>query len=171
VSLICQSAGPALASTNMTQNQNTNYLIHNEIYQDLKAAKNMNLKTRFVQGCVSDLSQFPNETFDAVIDGNCFHCIIGPDRRKTLDEVSRVLRKDGVFYLSTMIGDPKPGKVHLKFDPICRCQIQRGTPYRYMAQKEEVLNELSQSGFVVIDQEVSHNLWWDHLCCLARKTV
>lgn len=129
---------------------------------------NKNLKPHFLQGCVTDLSQFPNEFFDAVIDGNCFHCIIGPDRKKTLDEVSRVLRKDGVFYLGTMIGDPKPGKAHLKFDPISRCQIQKGDPYRYMAQKEEVLNELSQSGFSIVHQEVSRNLWWDHFSCLAR---
>ncbi len=137
-------------------------------FEKAKDSINKNLQAQFVQGCVTDLSQFPDEFFDAVIDGNCFHCIIGPDRKKTLDEVSRVLRKDGVFYVGTMIGDPKPGKAHLKFDPISRCQIQKGVPYRYMAQKEEVMNELNESGFSVIHQEVSQRLWWDHFSCLAR---
>lgn len=127
------------------------------------------LAPQFFQGNVNHLIPFNDQQFDVLIDGNCLHCIIGEDRKKTFNEIHRVLVTNGIFYLSTMIGDPKREKAHFKFDPSTRCQIQNGIPYRYMAHENDLIAEVITAGFKIIEKKVSHNTWWDHLSCLAQK--
>ncbi len=134
-------------------------------------ANDLGLNIQFLNGNACDLKQLEDYSFDAVVDGNCLHCIIGNDRQLLLSEVYRVLNKDGIFYVSTMIGDPKNIQSGSEFDFESRCLIQNGVPYRYMGNKNEILDELKKAGFEVLLANVSINSWWDHLSCLARKKI
>lgn len=49
---------------------------------------------------------YPNETFDAVIANHMLYHV--PDRRMALKEIQRVLKKDGIFFASTL------GKEHMR---------------------------------------------------------
>lgn len=125
------------------------------------------ISANFIQGNVCDLSRFEDNSFDAIVDGNCFHCIIGKDRMTLLNEVRRVLIPDGIFYVSTMIGDPKDKTI--TFDQATRCQLQNGIPYRYMGTQIQLLDEITTAGFQIEQFATTQNSWWDHLNCLARK--
>jgi SAM-dependent methyltransferase len=44
-----------------------------------------------------------DESFDFVIDGHCFHCVVEDyDRKIFLERANKLLKKDGVFILGTM---------------------------------------------------------------------
>ena len=46
-----------------------------------------------------------DNSFDLIVDGHCFHCIVEDNDRKLFLEKSRnLLKKDGVFILATMCG-------------------------------------------------------------------
>ena len=55
---------------------------------------------------VKDMSAFPNETFDCVIDKGCLDSVLSGDyskveSHKMLSEISRVLNKKGVYICIT----------------------------------------------------------------------
>ena len=51
--------------------------------------------------CYSNL--FKSDNFDFIIDGHCFHCIVEDnDRKLFIEKAHSLLKKDGVFTLSTM---------------------------------------------------------------------
>lgn len=133
-------------------------------------AKLLGSSAKFNEGSASNLQQFNDSTFSAVIDGNCLHCIFGDDRKKFLNESRRVLNSKGVLYISTMFGDPKTPEALAEFDVQKRIQYQNGEPSRHMGNKDEVLNEISFAGFKILDIQTTENPWWDHLKCLAIKT-
>jgi SAM-dependent methyltransferase len=131
--------------------------------------KRQGLKAKFYQGNACDLDRFGNGRFDIAIDGNCFHCVIGEDRENFLSEVYRVLSPGGVFFVSTMTGDPKALQPGIEFDAQRRLQLKKGCPYRYLGHHGDILRELMAFGFQVLSSKVVSNAWWDHLTCLVRK--
>ena len=62
----------------------------------------------FRRGDVRAMPACSDGGFDAVIDGNCLHCLIGCDRAACRRRGSAASTKaDGVFIVSTMCGEPK----------------------------------------------------------------
>lgn len=129
-----------------------------------------NIKAEFVDGDVRNLGRWKDETFDIVIDGHCLHCIIGDDRAQVLKETYRVLKSGGLFYISTMCGDPKEPEVLKNYDPGSRCMIHGGVAGRYFGLPEDVINEIQKVGFKVKRHEVRGNKeLQDDLIVLAEK--
>jgi ubiquinone/menaquinone biosynthesis C-methylase UbiE len=128
---------------------------------------NSEIKASFRHGDTRDMPFYADGQFQAVIDGNCLHCIIGSDRALCLAEVRRVLRPRGVFVVNTMCGDPKSADTITKFNAQTRCLVKKGQAYRTLLQPEEIAHEISTAGFDVIWEEISENAWWDHLTLVA----
>ncbi len=79
-----------------------------QLNQDNLMAKKHHLDIKTMQGDMADLSVFADESFDIVFNP-CSTCFV-PDVRKVYKEVSRILKKGGVF----MTGFTKP--VYYLFD-------------------------------------------------------
>jgi SAM-dependent methyltransferase len=126
-----------------------------------------NLQGEFRQGSVCSMPFYGNCKFDAVIDGNCFHCLIGSDRAKCLAEVQRVLRPGGTFIISSMCGEPKSEDALARFDPKSRCLFKDGQPYRTLIGADDIAREIGDAGFRVVWRQVNENAWWDHLTLMA----
>ncbi|HPM02458.1 MAG: class I SAM-dependent methyltransferase [Candidatus Cloacimonetes bacterium] len=124
----------------------------------------------FFVGDVLSLEDFSDEFFDLVIDGNCFHCIIGEDRASFLNTASRVLKKDGLFYISTMCGDP-PSEIQHHYDEKTRCSLLTdGTAVRYFGYPDDIINEIKNSGFHIIGESLqTQEYQQDGLIILAHK--
>ena len=75
------------------------------------------LSGSFRQGSVCEMPWFVEKSFDVVIDGSCLHCLIRNDRIRCLEEISRILRPEGVFVVSSMCGLPKSDDARASFDP------------------------------------------------------
>ncbi len=129
-----------------------------------------NLKADFRVGSVLDLSVFPNNYFDYILDGHCLHCIIGKDRKKFLSEALRVLKPGGIFFSETMCGEIRDPEVQKLFDPVSRCMIRDGVAGRYIGLPEDIVKEFKSAGFKLISCEISPDPdAQDDLRILARK--
>lgn len=116
------------------------------------------------------MGRWEDGSFDAVIDGHCLHCIIGQDRDEVLKETYRVLKPGGLFYISTMCGEPKEPEVIKMFDAETRCMVWGGVARRYIGKPEDVLKEIKQQGFKIVWHEVQiNNNSQDDLIVLAEK--
>jgi SAM-dependent methyltransferase len=122
---------------------------------------------RFLSQNVTDLSSFKTDEFDVVLDGNCFHCIIGNDRASMLREVFRVLKRGGVFFVSTNCGPVTDPTVD--YDEATRCILENGRPYRFMGEPESVLSEIKSVGFSVHWTNLNPNSAWTHLKAIVVK--
>lgn len=102
---------------------------------------------------VRTLSCFSDEVFDIVHDGHCLHCIIGTDDRSAVfQSIRRVLKKDGIFVLSSMAGNctlPFGGE----FDPESRCMINKGIITRYIGLPDDIIEEVRCAGFDIRSSE------------------
>ncbi|NSW92445.1 MAG: class I SAM-dependent methyltransferase [Firmicutes bacterium] len=106
---------------------------------------------KFKVGSVLDLP-YKSEKFDILIDSFCFHCIIGKDRKKFLSEAFRVLKNNGVLIIMTKCGNPKDS--NYPFDPITRCKVENGVPTRYWGLPENIIAEVKDGGFNILDYEI-----------------
>lgn len=122
----------------------------------------------FVTGDVRDMTCLADDSFDFVFDGSCLHCLIRDDRGRCLNEVSRILRHDGVFVVSTMCGLPRSDEAREHFDPKAACLMRNGRPYRTLKLVQQIEDELAGSGFRVVDVRVRENPWWDHAVIVCR---
>jgi len=121
-------------------------------------------------GNVIDLRDYEDRTFDIVVDGHCFHCIIGQDRTAFLASAFRVLKAGGTLLINTMCGDMRDGSAKVHFDPKSRCLIYDGIATRYIGLPERILGEIRENGFTVQFSEVMPDPeGCDDLLIVARK--
>jgi len=113
------------------------------------------IQAEFKVGNVLDLKGYPDSYFDAVLDGHCFHCIIGEDRKRFLASARRVLRSDGVLMIATMCNEPGVGWAKEHFDSASRNMIaDNGVAVRHLGRAEDILQEVSDAGLAVRHWEV-----------------
>jgi cyclopropane fatty-acyl-phospholipid synthase-like methyltransferase len=113
-----------------------------------------NLQAHLQLGNVLDLSAFADDSFDIVLDGRCFHCIIGADRATFLQGARRVLKPGGVFHFGAMCGTPSCEEYLKEFDPLSRCIVRDGMAVRFLGLPNELETEVRGAGFVIINQRV-----------------
>jgi SAM-dependent methyltransferase len=126
------------------------------------------LTASFELGDVRDLANFPDSTFDWVLDGNCWHFVIGEGRESFLRNVHRVLRSGGKFVVSSVCNDP--GDVQ-GVDSERRVQCIDDVAVTYFGRSEELLRELQQF-FCVDESEIRPGTpgeRMDFLYAVARK--
>ena len=89
-------------------------------------------------------------SFDFLLDENCFHCIIGDDRKTFLEEAFRVLKPGGQFMVYTMC---QPcDAINLKYntyDAETQCLVRDGFAIRYIAYPAELEREILEAGFII----------------------
>jgi len=96
---------------------------------------------------------FPDASFDHVLDGSCWHCIIGEDRGRFLAEAARVLRPGGTFTTITMINGCKYAGA-MEYDAERRIQWMEGFAVRYWTTEAEVLRDAAAAGLEVARSKI-----------------
>ncbi len=89
-----QSAAFGLLGSNVTSID----LSEAQLESDRKAAEHYGLDIKTVQGDMRDLSALGEALFDVVWHGHSINFV--PDARQVFGQVRRVLKKDGIYYLS-----------------------------------------------------------------------
>lgn len=121
----------------------------------LRRAVERGLQANFQVGSVLDLADFRDGTFDFVLDGYCFHCIIGPDRAQFLASAWRVLKPGAVLHVATMCGEVTSVSLRSKLDGQSRCVLdQDGVATRYIGLPEDILTEIRTAGFQVLEWKI-----------------
>lgn len=127
----------------------------------------LGLKLEFICGDVLEIDL--NKKFDLVIDSTILHCIVGDsDRTKFYKTVKKHLRRDGFFFINTMIasGDMESrfSKDYFLFqddvlwslgiDEISDRKTIDGKsyfPHRTLLTKDKQLDEFRLNGFEIVD--------------------
>lgn len=86
-------------------------------------------------------------TFNCILDGLCWHCIIGQDRAAFLGFVRNALKPAGCFLVMTMCGEPRAARLKARFDPASRTITDGHIAERYLGQPHELQEELRAAGF------------------------
>ncbi len=77
--------------------------------------------------------------FDVVIDGTCFHCILGSDRGQFLANVYKALYDSGVFFVSSLCSKSDKNEIIYRL----------GVPYRHVGLSSDIVDELENAGFQI----------------------
>lgn len=126
----------------------------------------------FICGDVVQLESLTPHPFDFILDGNCLHCIIGQDRKKTIQAIYTLLNKGGVFYLSTHCDEPQSEWLSEKgswFDSTSHTIYRNNKPYRYVGKLHDVLSEFENIGFQLIHRTHAQRKNYKHLKAFFRK--
>ena len=118
---------------------------------------------------VTNLSCFADGSFDVLYDGNCLHCIIGDDRTVALAEWKRVLKQDGLLFISSLCAPLEDPAFPVKFDPVTRVLIESDIPYRVIPTPENIESELSAAGFKIVNKFVRTDSPFGHINIHALK--
>ena len=108
----------------------------------------------FQLGNVLNLKQYPDSSFDIILDGHCFHCIIGDDRKLFLSSAGRVLKEGGILLVATMCGEVKNEEAQPFYDLRSRFIIHEVTAVRYIGLADDILGEIKGAGFRILHREV-----------------
>lgn len=102
---------------------------------------------------VRDLVGIDDEAFDWVLDGYCWHCVIGEDRGDFLRAVTRVLKPSGIFTAMTLCNHPGID-IGIDYVESERVQVIDGVAARYWGTTEGLLAELAAVGLIVTRYKV-----------------
>lgn len=103
-----------------------------------------------------DLTQpYPllNGPFDLIVDGNCFHCILGEDRKIFLQNIRDSLKKSGTFFVSSLCSKKDENETIL----------YKGKPYRHISTPDNLIFELTKAGFKVLKSEIFPREKFNHM--------
>jgi ubiquinone/menaquinone biosynthesis C-methylase UbiE len=116
-------------------------------------AEKAKLDVQFILDDVIDLSGIDDESRDFVFDGHLLHCIIGDDRKRLLTSVHRVLKPGGFFMVRSVV-TPVQSSDDLVVDEETGIAYLNGdTPYRYYPSAKDLLKEVGNAGFKILDWE------------------
>lgn len=121
------------------------------LWANEKAKKRM-LSENFSVGSVLDL-KYSKDSFQAIIDSYCLHCIIGNDRAKLFKTVNSVLKKDGLFIGFTMC-NKIPIDMKEYFDPKTGILSRSGIAGRYIGNYKDILEEFIRNNFTIVEYQV-----------------
>jgi 2-polyprenyl-3-methyl-5-hydroxy-6-metoxy-1,4-benzoquinol methylase len=110
-----------------------------------------------------DLTQpgiLPGQQFDIIVDGNCVHCILGTDRPLFFANVQRLLKRDGLFFVSSLCSHTGQNEVY----------ELAGQPYRYVPTETHLHRELAAAGFVVQQSTFHRKDIGPHSHCTVHVT-
>ncbi len=127
-----------------------------------------------VQFDLADICQLPEHSarYDLIVDGHCLHCLVCDDHRQcALKAIHRLLKKDGLFLVETMIAHENlVVKGNYRIDPTGVLSIrvdgptgvdgafmsddQWFVPHRRLLTAEQVAAELGNAGFAIQSQRV-----------------
>lgn len=128
------------------------------------------LEINFRVGNILNLKELDKEQFDIVVDGSCFHCIIGIERKNFLKSIWRLLVKGGILYIRTMCGLPRDEKIMEKFDERNRLVMMNGIATRYLGEGKEIRKEIRKGGFEELEwEELRENQEQDILVGVWKK--
>ncbi len=97
-------------------------------------------------GDVTSLPQFPAETFDAVFCGNVLLHLDADRGKAALKELARVIKRAGILFLATMIGDGTSDT----YTHMSARELGLESIYFYYWKRDELLRVIEQLGFSVI---------------------
>jgi 2-polyprenyl-3-methyl-5-hydroxy-6-metoxy-1,4-benzoquinol methylase len=121
----------------------------------IENATKANVEVTFIQGDVLELAEIPSKSFDTVLDGRCFHCIIGNDRARFLRTAHRILNHNGILAINTMCNEiPMTAYWSDHFDSETRCTIHDGLATRYVGNSNDILQEIIHAEFRILDVEI-----------------
>ncbi len=103
---------------------------------------------------VVTLAHVADASVDAVVDGHCLHCIIGPDRARCLKTLRRVLKPGGTLVVLSMCGEVTNSRSLENFDPATRQLVNDNRPNRYIGLAADILAEVTAAGFDVVASSV-----------------
>ena len=86
-----------------------------------------------------------------------------------LRDVHRVMRSTGTFVVGSMCGVPRSYESGLCYDPKCQILTRYGQEYRTIRNLPDLVEEVSLSGFRVIEVSIANNLWWDHATLVCHR--
>jgi 2-polyprenyl-3-methyl-5-hydroxy-6-metoxy-1,4-benzoquinol methylase len=106
-----------------------------------KTAANFDFeKIRFFEADVTDDNLLTDEQFDLIIDGNCLHCLFDEARASFYNNVKRLIKHSGYFFVASAIMAPNAHEKP-KISEIDRCLLS----------KEALEQELADNGFIVLN--------------------
>ena len=121
----------------------------------IENAAKASVDVTFIQSDVLELAEIPDTSFDIVLDGRCFHCIIGNDRAQFLRTAHRILNHNGILVINTMCNEvPMTSYWSDHFDSETRCTMHDGLATRHIGDSNDILQEIIHAEFRVLDVEV-----------------
>ena len=118
-------------------------------------AAKANVNATFLLGDVLNLANLADDSFDILVDGHCFHCIIGGDRAQFLQSAHRVLKVGGILTICTMCNEvPDTEYFREHFDDTLRCAIHDGVATRYIGDSNDIIQEVIDARFKILDIQV-----------------
>ncbi len=114
-----------------------------------------NVSAHFSVGNVTDLQPFPDDFFDAVIDGDCLWMVLGAERTACFASVLRKLKPGGIFQAHAIlvkdgVHEPveiAPGAI---FDPVRLVTTVRHVPMYQFSRRSGFLKEVEDAGFEIL---------------------
>lgn len=129
----------------------------------IENAKASNASVDFHLADVTNLSIFKSDSFDLVYDGNCIHCLVGEKRSLALTEIHRLLKPEGVFFVSSLCSPKFSSDFPASFDPITRILFEGDIPYRFIPPIEFLSEELIVAGFKILKKSERQDSPFSHV--------
>ena len=142
--------------------------------------KQLGISATFCLGNAVELTEYPADYFELIIDGDCLLMLIGSDRKVCLSNIYRILKFNGLFLATAnLLNEELQNRYYIKpdniFDPQTQCLTQDGIPYYYLSREKEFSAELEHAGFKILESKRfppkhnDHPLIAGRLSSLARK--